>query len=59
MIYLVLPAYNEEVSFENLFRKTDEYFRNELNVEYKIVVCDDGSSYRTRVILVEYAKNYL
>ncbi len=56
MIYLVLPAYNEEVSFENLFRKTDEYFRNELNVEYKIVVCDDGSSDRTPEMLVEYAK---
>lgn len=54
MIYLLLPAYNEEKSFVNLFRKVDEYFTNEHNGDYHIVVCNDGSSDKTPEILESY-----
>lgn len=54
MIYLLLPAYNEEKSIENLFGKVDDFFSNELKVEYKIVACDDGSRDQTAPMLASY-----
>lgn len=54
MIYLLLPAYNEEKSFVNLFRKVDEYFTKELKEPYQIIVCNDGSSDKTPEILESY-----
>jgi len=47
MIYILLPAYNEEASIKPLFSKIDAFFSNELKVEYKIVICDDGSTDKT------------
>jgi dolichol-phosphate mannosyltransferase len=56
MIYLILPAYNEEKSFEKLFEKVDHFFKNDLKQDYKIVVCDDGSKDKTAEMLEEYKK---
>ena len=47
MIYILLPAYNEEASIKPLFSKIDSFFSNELKVDYKIVICDDGSTDKT------------
>ena len=54
MIYLILPAYNEEKSFDSLFAKIKDYFENERKEDYRIVVCDDGSKDRTQEILNSY-----
>ena len=54
MIYVILPAYNEEKSFEPLFSKIQDLFENQLNEAYKIIVCDDGSSDGSQQILDQY-----
>ncbi|MFW5990029.1 MAG: glycosyltransferase family 2 protein [Campylobacterales bacterium] len=55
MIYILLPAYNEEESLDALLPKIDKIFKDE-NSKYHIIVCNDGSSDRTGDILDEYAK---
>ncbi len=55
MIYILLPAYNEEKSIPLLVRKIHSVFTL-LKLEYCILVCDDGSQDKTREILMEYAK---
>jgi len=57
MIYLILPAYNEEKSFDSLFAKVKVFFEEEMKLEYRIVVCDDGSRDRTQEMLEEYKKS--
>lgn len=47
MIYILLPAYNEEVSIKPLFLKLDSFFKQEIKLLYKIIICDDGSSDKT------------
>lgn len=47
MIYILLPAYNEEVSLGNLLPKIDKYFKDEIHLDYHLIVCDDGSSDNT------------
>ena len=42
MIFILLPAYNEEVSFDALLPKIDNYFKNELQIPYHLIICDDG-----------------
>ena len=46
MIYVFLPAYNEEIALPRLVKKFDEVLTKE-NEPYKIVLLDDGSSDRT------------
>lgn len=58
MIYLILPAYNEEKSFVKLFEKVDNFFKNDIKEDYRIVVCDDGSRDKTSSMLEDY-KNTL
>ncbi len=47
MYYILLPAYNEENSIDALLPKLCNYFESELNHEYKLVFCNDGSSDKT------------
>ncbi len=47
MIYVLLPAYNEEESIKRLFKKIDDFFKKDLNKAYKIIICDDGSTDNT------------
>ena len=47
MVYLLLPAFNEEESIERLFIKLDDFFRKYFNNDYKILICDDGSADKT------------
>ncbi len=44
MIFILLPAFNEEESIERLFDKLNHFFVNDLKSEYKIILCDDGSN---------------
>jgi dolichol-phosphate mannosyltransferase len=55
MIAILLPAYNEEVSLPVLVPKITQGL-DEQKVDYRIIVCDDGSRDRTSEILTEYAK---
>lgn len=57
MIYVVLPAYNEEDALEPLTEKIDQTMR-EMGAEYQIVVGDDGSRDRTPEILRELVHRY-
>ena len=41
MIFILLPAYNEEKSFPPLMEKL-ELTLNETDQEYKLIVCNDG-----------------
>lgn len=55
MIVIVIPAFNEEKSLKSLFSKIGEVFKN---IEYKIIVCNDGSTDQTGKILSELAQNF-
>ena len=46
MIYILLPAYNEEKSIPNLLENLDQVLRD-FGQLYQIVVCNDGSQDRT------------
>jgi len=57
MIYVVLPAYNEEDALEPLCEKIDQTMRA-MGADYLIVVGDDGSRDRTPDILRELVLRY-
>jgi dolichol-phosphate mannosyltransferase len=57
MIYVLLPAYNEEDALEPLAAKIDAVMR-ELDADYEIVVVNDGSRDRTGEILQELCARY-
>src|ERR1051325_354329 len=58
MIYILLPAFNEERSLVHLVPKIHNYLTQELKIEYRIIACDDGSKDRTFNILTEQSKLY-
>lgn len=47
MIYVLLPAFNEEESIERLFNKLHDFFSKDFINDYRIVICDDGSTDNT------------
>ncbi|MGE5607143.1 MAG: glycosyltransferase, partial [Bacteroidota bacterium] len=51
MIYVVLPAYNEEKSLDNLLPKIDGTLKR---YDYRIIVVNDGSKDKTREKLELY-----
>jgi dolichol-phosphate mannosyltransferase len=57
MIYVLLPAYNEEDALEPLAEKIDGVMR-QLDADYEIVVVNDGSRDRTAEILQELSRRY-
>lgn len=56
MIYMLLPAYNEEESLDQLLPKIDKSFREDMKLDYHIIVCNDGSKDKTGEKLEEYSK---
>lgn len=56
MIVVLLPAYNEEESLPMLMPKLRQIL-TEMGEDYKIVVCNDGSSDNTQSMLEQYAKD--
>ena len=44
MIYLLLPAYNEEKSLDVLIPKVTGFFSEEFDEPYHVIACNDGSS---------------
>jgi dolichol-phosphate mannosyltransferase len=57
MIYVVLPAYNEEDALVPLTEKIDRVMR-EMGAQYRIVVVNDGSRDRTAEILEDLRTQY-
>jgi dolichol-phosphate mannosyltransferase len=57
MNWIILPAYNEENSLPKLIPKLDEQMRSS-KLEYKLVVCDDGSFDNTAPILLDLQEKY-
>lgn len=55
MIYILLPAYNEENSLDSLLPKIKSTM-DENKYEYKIIVVNDGSQDKTSEKLTKYAK---
>ncbi|MFH1320657.1 MAG: glycosyltransferase [Bacteroidota bacterium] len=51
MLYILLPAYNEEASLDKLIPKIDIYFKNTLKLDYHIIACNDGSNDSTLIKL--------
>ena len=58
MIYMLLPAYNAEESLAPLLPKIDKVFKENMKLDYQIIVCDDGSRDKTPIMLEEYSKIY-
>lgn len=57
MIYVVLPAYNEELALPPLLERIDNACR-EFGARYECVVVDDGSRDRTPEVLAELTGSY-
>ncbi|MDQ2105344.1 glycosyltransferase family 2 protein [Azospirillum isscasi] len=57
MIYVLLPAYNEEGSLEPLFRRIHA-FMSAHGHTYRLLVCNDGSRDGTAVRLKELSAHY-
>lgn len=57
MIYILLPAYNEEDALEPLIGKIDSAMR-EMRSTYRVVVVDDGSRDNTPQILKTLSEQY-
>ena len=57
MIYILLPAYNEECALEPLIMKIEAVMR-EMRSVYRVVVVNDGSSDNSKVILAELSERY-
>jgi dolichol-phosphate mannosyltransferase len=56
MIFVLLPAYNEEESLPRLIPKLQTTL-TEMGEDFKILVCNDGSKDRTQSLLEEYANS--
>lgn len=54
MIWILLPAYNEEDSLPNLLPKIKEIFK-EKNIDFRLVIVNDGSTDGTAKIISEYS----
>lgn len=54
MIWIVLPAFNEESSLPKLLPKLDERLRSD-GIAYRLVAVNDGSVDRTAEILADFA----
>ena len=57
MIFIFLPAYNEEVALPRLLKKFNDVLKNE-SEGYKIIIQDDGSSDHTVAVAEELAGQY-
>jgi dolichol-phosphate mannosyltransferase len=55
MIFVLLPAYNEEESLPRLLPKLADVF-DSLGIEYLVLVCSDGSQDRTAELLEKYSQ---
>ena len=55
MIWIFLPAYNEEASLPKLLPKLDALRNHHLS--YRLVIVDDGSTDKTAEILADYAQH--
>ena len=55
MIILLLPAYNEEKSFPPIMDKLQKVL-GDSGHDYKILVCNDGSTDKTYEMLAKYSK---
>ncbi len=56
MIWILLPAYDEEASLPRLLPKLDAALRSH-GVTYRLVVVDDGSSDGTPALLADFARS--
>lgn len=56
MIYILLPAHNEECSLDFLLPKIEEYMHENKPMEYHVIACDDGSTDSTLEKLYAYQK---
>ena len=57
MIWIILPAYNEEEALPILLDKIKKSGKD-LKEEYKVIVVDDGSNDKTKIILERYESSY-
>lgn len=57
MIYVILPAYNEEDALQPLVAKIGAVMQS-MGAAYRVVVVDDGSTDRTAAIAAELALEY-
>ena len=57
MLFLIIPAYNEEKNIPSLLESIGKKM-GELKLSYKLVIVNDGSSDRTKEIVESYSRRY-
>lgn len=56
-VFIGLPAYNEEKSLPEVLSKIN-YLKNKIPCTIQVIVIDDGSTDKTKIILQEYSNRY-
>lgn len=56
-IFVLIPAYNEEASLEALVKVVDETAKSQ-KWNYRVILCNDGSSDKTGIIALDLAEKY-
>jgi len=57
MVFILLPAYNEEKSFESLIPLIAKHL-NEESFDFKIIICNDGSNDRSADVVEKIKQSY-
>jgi len=57
MLFILLPAYNEEESFESLIPNIASHL-NEEGFDFRIVICNDGSNDKSAEVLEKLGQSY-
>jgi len=58
MIFVLLPAYNEEKSLDQLIPKLGQTLQKHYPDSYRIIICNDGSKDKTQEKVEFYQKQY-
>ena len=56
-VFVLLPAYNEEVSIRKIIAEIDSALKKE-NINYELIITDDGSTDRTNELIREASECY-
>ena len=57
MIYILLPAYNEEQSLDHILPKIEDLMKNDLKCHFHLIICNDGSRDKTLEKIKYYQKS--
>jgi len=55
---IILPIYNEAKSLGHVVKTWDQFLKTNTNINFELLLCEDGSNDGTKEIIIELCKNY-